>query len=202
MSTCVAGSAAHPAGPGGEPISGSGSTCTIPFSISSGLRCSPATGVSPIPCCGLPPASGSSALEDLSGSSLGRSALNRSERVPACGLALVSVENQPTSGSAGCEDPNTPVAGSSVALGASVRVGASSVSLLAAAARASIVGLNTVAPLSAVADSRAPIGATADDGPSAPEPETVGDGPWTSEDEDADSLGDDAGELCSAAAGL
>lgn len=189
-STCVAGSSAHPAARGGEPISGSGSTCTIPFSISSGLRGSPATGVSPIPRCVPPPAGGPSALENLSGSSLGRSALNCSESVPACGLALVSVENQPTSVSTRFEGPDIPVAAFPAPLGASVRVAASFISPLdAAAAGASIVGLNTVAPLSAVADSRAPVGATVDDGPSA------------FEDEVADRLDDDAGELRSAVAG-
>ena len=96
----LVGCSAHPAARGGEPISGSGSTWTIPFSISSGPRCSPRTGVSPIPTCGVPPLGEPSGPEDLAGSSLGRSALSSSESISLCCLVPGSVENQPMPDSA------------------------------------------------------------------------------------------------------
>lgn len=86
---------ADPAG-AGEPISGSGSTWTIPLSINSGPRCPSGTGVSPIPEWALPPTD-SSGPERPPGSSLGRSALSRSESVSAYLLAPCSGENHPTS---------------------------------------------------------------------------------------------------------
>jgi hypothetical protein len=94
--TWLAGSSTHPADGAGDPISGSGSTWTIPFWISSGPRCSSGFGVSPIPGCAPPPTDSSGPGRPL-GSSLGRSALSRSESVPACRLAPGSGENHPTS---------------------------------------------------------------------------------------------------------
>ena len=86
---------ADPAG-AGEPISGSGSTWTIPLSINSGPRCPSGTGVSPIPEWALPPTDSSGPARPP-GSSLGRSALSRSESVSAYLLAPCSGENHPTS---------------------------------------------------------------------------------------------------------
>ena len=112
---------AHPAARGGEPISGSGSTWTIPFSISSGPRCSPRPGVSPIPTCGVPPLGEPSGPEDLAGSSLGRSALSSSESISLCWLVPGSVENQPTPDSSRCRDPAGPIADSSAAVATAAR---------------------------------------------------------------------------------
>ena len=117
----LVGCSAHPAARGGEPISGSGSTWTIPFSISSGPRCSPRTGVSPIPTCGVPPLGEPSGPEDLAGSSLGRSALSSSESISLCCLVPGSVENQPMPDSARCRDPAGPIADSSAAVAAAAR---------------------------------------------------------------------------------
>ena len=95
-SVWLVGCSGHPAARGGEPISGSGSTWTIPFSISSGPRYSSRTGVSPIPRCGVPPLGEPSGPKDPTGSSLGRSALSSSESISLCWLVPGSVENQPT----------------------------------------------------------------------------------------------------------
>jgi hypothetical protein len=109
---------ASPASGVGEPISGSGSTYTIPASIKSGPRCSrwvpggalprdPVSGVDGTP--SGPPASGAfiawgpaagdgaggPAAGARAGSSPGRSALRRSERVPASPAGAGSVVNQP-----------------------------------------------------------------------------------------------------------
>ena len=95
-STWLVGCPTHPAEGAGDPISGSGSTWTIPLSINSGPRCPSGTGVSPIPEWALPPTD-SSGPERPPGSSLGRSALRRSESVSAYLLAPCSGENHPTS---------------------------------------------------------------------------------------------------------
>jgi hypothetical protein len=95
--TWLAGCSTHPAEGVGDPISGSGSTWTIPFWISSGPRCTSGFGVSPIPECGLPPPIDSSGTGCAPGSSLGRSALSRSVSASACLLAPCSGENHPTS---------------------------------------------------------------------------------------------------------
>jgi hypothetical protein len=93
----------------------------MPFSISSGPRCSSGFGVRPIPECGLPPPTDSSGPERPLGSSLGRSALSRSESVPACLVALSSVENHPISVPARCGGRGSSPADPSAVVGAAVR---------------------------------------------------------------------------------
>jgi hypothetical protein len=117
----LAGWSTHPADGVGDPISGSGSTWTIPFSISSGPRWSSGFGVSPTLECGLPPPTESSGPERPLGSPLGRSALSRSESVPACLLPPASVENHPISVPARCGGRGSSPADPSAVVGAAVR---------------------------------------------------------------------------------
>jgi hypothetical protein len=104
----------------GEPISGSGSTWTIPLSINSGPRYPSGTGVSPIPEWALPPTD-SSGPERPPGSSVGRSALSRSESVSAYLLAPCSGENHPTSVPVRCGGRGSSPADLSAAVDDAVR---------------------------------------------------------------------------------
>jgi hypothetical protein len=120
-STWPAGCSTHPAEGAGDPISGSGSTWTIPFWISSGPRCSSEFGLSPIPECALPPPADSSGPRRPLGSSLGRSALSRSASAPACRLAPGSGENHPISVPSRCGGRGSSPTDPSAVVGDAVR---------------------------------------------------------------------------------